>query len=226
LSRSSYRDVLLNRSFIGNLLMYWVAYWCAALVFTWLPAYLQRGLGFSSDTAGWLFSLCIFVAIPIVSGGSYLSNRFLRQGYSSRVARSLVTVGFLLAGALCLLAAAYLNPGPTAGIVLIALGLSFPQVGFVLCSAISAQISPVEKRGSTLAITNSLSTTAGLVAPIVMGRLIQAESGIAGFHQGFALTALLLLAGAVLGFILVDPARTLSQIQAKAGGALGGPASV
>ncbi|OSZ41328.1 hypothetical protein BVZ31_14575 [Alcaligenes faecalis] len=225
-SRSSYRDVLLNRSFIGNLLMYWVAYWCAALVFTWLPAYLQRGLGFSSDTAGWLFSLCIFVAIPIVSGGSYLSNRFLRQGYSSRVARSLVTVGFLLAGALCLLAAAYLNPGPTAGIVLIALGLSFPQVGFVLCSAISAQISPVEKRGSTLAITNSLSTTAGLVAPIVMGRLIQAESGIAGFHQGFALTALLLLAGAVLGFILVDPARTLSQIQAKAGGALGGPASV
>lgn len=225
-SRSSYRDVLLNRSFIGNLLMYWVAYWCAALVFTWLPAYLQRGLNFSSDTAGWLFSLCIFVAIPIVSGGSYLSNRFLRQGYSSRVARSLVTVGFLLAGALCLLAAAYLNPGPTAGIVLIALGLSFPQVGFVLCSAISAQISPIEKRGSTLAITNSLSTTAGLVAPIVMGRLIQAEPGLAGFHQGFALTAVLLLLGAVLGFVLVDPSRTLSQIQAKAGHPVSGPASV
>ncbi|MCB4323390.1 MFS transporter [Alcaligenes sp. 13f] len=225
-SRCSYRAVLLNRSFIGNLLMYWVAYWCAALVFTWLPAYLQRGLNFSSDTAGWLFSLCIFVAIPIVSGGSYLSNRFLRQGYSSRVARSLVTVGFLLAGALCLLAAAYLKPGPTAGIVLIALGLSFPQVGFVLCSAISAQISPIEKRGSTLAITNSLSTTAGLVAPIVMGRLIQAEPGLAGFHQGFALTAVLLLMGAVLGFILVDPSRTLSQIQAKAGGPVSGPASV
>lgn len=225
-SHSSYRDVLLNRSFIGNLLMYWVAYWCAALVFTWLPAYLQRGLNFSSDTAGWLFSLCIFVAIPIVSGGSYLSNRFLRQGYSSRVARSLVTVGFLLAGALCLLAAAYLNPGPTAGIVLIALGLSFPQVGFVLCSAISAQISPIEKRGSTLAITNSLSTTAGLVAPIVMGRLIQAESGLAGFHQGFALTAVLLLLGAVLGFVLVDPSRTLAQIQAKAGHPVSGPASV
>ncbi len=225
-SRCSYRDVLLNRSFIGNLLMYWVAYWCAALVFTWLPAYLQRGLNFSSDTAGWLFSLCIFVAIPIVSGGSYLSNRFLRQGYSSRVARSLVTVGFLLAGALCLLAAAYLKPGPTAGIVLIALGLSFPQVGFVLCSAISAQISPIEKRGSTLAITNSLSTTAGLVAPIVMGRLIQAEPGLAGFHQGFALTAVLLLLGAVLGFVLVDPSRTLSQIQAKAGSPVSGPASV
>ncbi|EKU30845.1 MULTISPECIES: MFS transporter [unclassified Alcaligenes] len=225
-SRCSYRAVLLNRSFIGNLLMYWVAYWCAALVFTWLPAYLQRGLNFSSDTAGWLFSLCIFVAIPIVSGGSYLSNRFLRQGYSSRVARSLVTVGFLLAGALCLLAAAYLKPGPTAGIVLIALGLSFPQVGFVLCSAISAQISPIEKRGSTLAITNSLSTTAGLVAPIVMGRLIQAEPGLAGFHQGFALTAVLLLLGAVLGFVLVDPSRTLSQIQAKAGSSVSGSASV
>ncbi|SSY69323.1 MFS transporter [Alcaligenes faecalis] len=225
-SRCSYRAVLLNRSFIGNLLMYWVAYWCAALVFTWLPAYLQRGLNFSSDTAGWLFSLCIFVAIPIVSGGSYLSNRFLRQGYSSRVARSLVTVGFLLAGALCLLAAAYLKPGPTAGIVLIALGLSFPQVGFVLCSAISAQISPIEKRGSTLAITNSLSTTAGLVAPIVMGRLIQAEPGLAGFHQAFALTAVLLLLGAVLGFVLVDPSRTLSQIQAKAGSPVSGSASV
>ncbi|HRO19475.1 MFS transporter [Alcaligenes phenolicus] len=225
-SRCSYRAVLLNRSFIGNLLMYWVAYWCAALVFTWLPAYLQRGLNFSSDTAGWLFSLCIFVAIPIVSGGSYLSNRFLRQGYSSRVARSLVTVGFLLAGALCLLAAAYLKPGPTAGIVLIAWGLSFPQVGFVLCSAISAQISPIEKRGSTLAITNSLSTTAGLVAPIVMGRLIQAEPGLAGFHQGFALTAVLLLLGAVLGFVLVDPSRTLSQIQAKAGSSVSGSASV
>jgi len=142
------------------------------------------------------------------------------------VARSLVTVGFLLAGALCLLAAAYLKPGPTVGIVLIALGLSFPQVGFVLCSAISAQISPIEKRGSTLAITNSLSTTAGLVAPIVMGRLIQAEPGLAGFHQGFALTAVLLLMGAVLGFILVDPSRTLSQIQAKAGGPVSGPASV
>lgn len=220
ISTRSYRHVLLNRSFIGNLLMYWVSYWCAALVFTWLPAYLQRGLKFSPETAGWLFSLCIFVAIPIVSGGSYLSNRLLSQGYSSRVARCQVTVGFLLAGAGCLLAAVYLNPGPMAGIVLIALGLSFPQVGFVLCSAISAQISPVEKRGSTLAITNSLSTTAGLVAPIVMGRLIQAEPGMAGFHHGFALTAILLLAGAVVGFILVDPARTLNKLQAKAVGAM------
>ncbi len=33
-SARSYRPVLLNRSFIGNLLMYWVSYWCAALVFT------------------------------------------------------------------------------------------------------------------------------------------------------------------------------------------------
>ena len=78
----------------------------------------------------------------------------------------------------------------------------------------------MEKRGSTLAITNSLSTTAGLVAPIVMGRFIQAEPGMAGFHHGFALTAILLLAGAVVGFILVDPARTLSKLQGKAMGVM------
>lgn len=77
-----------------------------------------------------------------------------------------------------------------------------------------------------MAITNSLSTTAGLVAPIVMGRLIQAEPGLAGFHQAFALTAVLLLLGAVLGFVLVDPSRTLSQIQAKAGSPVSGSASV
>ncbi len=205
-----YRSVLLNRTFIGNLIMYWVAYWCAALVFTWLPAYLQRGLHFEPEQAGWLFSLCIFVAIPVVSCGSYLSNRLTRAGCSSRVARAGLTAAFLAGGAFCLLAASLLTLGSWATVVLIAFGLSLPQVGFVLCSAISAQISPPEKRGSTLAITNSLSTTAGLVAPIVMGRLIQAAPGTSGFLTGFALTAVLLLAGAVAGWWMVDPARPLS----------------
>ena len=214
-----YRDVLLNRTFVGNLIMYWVAYWCAALVFTWLPAYLQRGLKFAPDQAGWLFSLCIFVAIPVVSLGSYLSNRLALRGYSSRVARAGLTVVFLLAGAACLFLAAFLNLGAWGSVVLIAFGLSFPQVGFVLCSAISAQISPVEKRGSTLAITNSLSTTAGLVAPIVMGRLIQASPGTEGFLSGFMLTAVLLVAGALTGWAMVDPARPVTGKSAVGGAA-------
>ena len=207
---ASYRQLLLERTFLGNLLLYWIAYWATALVFTWLPAYLQQGLQYAPDEAGWLFSLSIFLAIPIVGIASFFSNRMLNKGHSSRSARAGIMFICTMLGSASLFTAYLLKGEGMVMVLLIALGLSLPQVGFVLCAAIAAEISPAPQRGSMLSITNSVATTAGLVAPMVIGRMIDGQQGQAGFLNGFLFTAIILGTGAIVGFWLVNPDKTMA----------------
>ena len=203
----SYKQLFLSRTFIGNLLLYWVAYWITSLVFTWLPSYLQKGLNYSTTETGWLFSLCIFFTIPIVSFTSYYSNRLISKGYSSRQARAYLAIGGTALGAVSLYLGFNIELPRIYQVILIAIGCGLPQVCFVLSAAISAEISPPSKRGASLAVTNSLATTAGLLAPMVMGHFVQNTANGQGFYYGFMLTAVILIAGALLGLILINPSK-------------------
>jgi MFS family permease len=71
-----------------------------------------------------------------------------------------------------------------------------------------AEVAPAVRRGALLAITNSIVTTAGLIGPVAMGKLLGAAGDARGYEIGFAVTGVLLLIVGAAGFVLIDPQRS------------------
>ncbi len=206
-----YRRLLLDPTYIGSVAVYWTAYWVVAIIFTWIPSYLQNALGYSASQSGWMFSIFIAINIPVVLLGSYASEMMLKRGCSSRLARGVMTALLTLLGAALILAAILIDMQRDLRTVLLALGCSLPQISFVLCSAIVGEISPVRQRGAALAICNSIATTAGLIAPIVMGRMIGAAQGVSGYRDGLVFSAAVLAVGAMICLLTVNSEGSLRR---------------
>ncbi|WP_077037425.1 MFS transporter [Pelomonas sp. KK5] len=206
--------VLADPTVLGNFMLHFVSYLCLAATLTWLPAYLQKGLGYDNVTAGRLYGVIVAVSIPVVLAASMISQRLLARGWSSRSARGrfacLANVG---AGALmCLLLLEAPSHAMRIGFFAVALGLT--TVIYSLGPAMLAQAAPGSRRGAVLAIDNSIASIAGLLAPPVLGKLIEATPGAAGYQHGFGLIGAILVAGSVIGFFTINPeqsARRLAQ---------------
>jgi MFS family permease len=96
-----------------------------------------------------------------------------------------------------------------------ALGLAFPSIIYVISHAVISEITPVSQRGALLAISNAIGTMAGLIAPYVMGSLVEeATTPLDGFNDGFVICGIIMLAGGVIGMMFIRPeveARRIGQ---------------
>jgi MFS family permease len=97
----------------------------------------------------------------------------------------------------------------------VAMGLT-PMI-YSLGPAILAEVVPSQQRGAMLAIINSIASMAGVVAPLATGALIQGVSGASGYETGFALCGGLMVLGGLLGFWLIDPARSVQSLRGARG---------
>jgi MFS family permease len=69
-----------------------------------------------------------------------------------------------------------------------------------------SEVVPLSQRGALLGANTAFQTTAGLIAPLLMGWMLDgAASPAAGFQQGFLLAGGLALAGGVAGLLLLRP---------------------
>ena len=204
-----YAQLLFDRSVLGCAITHFVGYWSLALTLTWLPAYFERGLGYESIASGWLYSLVIAVMIPLGIGLAWGSERLLRKGVPSRTARGrylsalLIVAGVFFAVILVCPDADWLRVG------LIALALGCTPIVYSLGPAVLAEVVPASQRGAMLAINNSIASLAGIAAPVVTGAFIQDMPGAQGYELGFALCGVLMIAGGLLGFWLINPQRSI-----------------
>ncbi|MGS0895402.1 MFS transporter [Burkholderia stagnalis] len=213
---AGYGPMLRDATVWGTTLLMFCAYGAGALWIAWAPAYMRLGLGIAPAAAGWLYALQIALQIPVGLAISGLSHRMLALGASSRTARGRLACAACVigGGAYCML----IPDGPIAGkLVAMSVGCAFVASVFSLAPPLVAEIAPNGLRARLLTLTNSLATTAGLVAPAAMGRLIDATGGARHGHYalGFAAIGLLLVAAGTAGWWLVDPGRSLN----RAGGA-------
>ena len=184
-------------------------------VLTWLPAYFQKGLGVPAVQAGQKYALVVALTIPLVMVASALSQRWLGAGWSSRAARArFSSVALLLAGGLFML---MVVPGIPVGmrVAIFGLALGFTPVIYALGPAMLAQVSPPHRRGAVLAIDNSVAALAGVIAPAAAGMLIERNPGAHGYELGFFISGVLLVIGAVIGWLVVNPERTLQQFSKR-----------
>jgi len=209
-----YRRLLSDPTIWSAMVLHFVADWTVVLSMTWLPVYLQKGLGFDAIASGRLFGLIVIVSVPINLLVSWWSQRMLVRGTGSRAARAVLSsLAVAIAGALMI---CLLLPGLSAmqKVCLMAIAIGLSITVFTLAISIIAEVTPTSQRGALLSISNAVATVGTLPAPVVTGWLIESTSGLSsahGYELGFGLTGVLMVLGAAVGLIWNDPERSIQR---------------
>jgi MFS family permease len=83
--------------------------------------------------------------------------------------------------------------------------------------AIVSEFTPVPQRGAVLAINNAVATSAGVIAPYVMGSVVQdAASAADGYTLGFVICGAVSFAGGLIGMIFLRPANEIERFAGAA----------
>lgn len=200
-----YSTLLLNPTNLASWCSYFGAYFGLALVLSWFTPWLIKALGFSQAVAGQLTALPFLVGFFAVIGGGWLSESMMRRGYGSRAARGLLTGAALVVGGLALLATPYaVNAALKIGLVLI--GVAVPSVVYATSPAIIGEMTPVRQRGAILGINSAVGTSAGILAPFLMGSAIESATSIAeGYNIGFSICGAVTLVGGIVALLFLRP---------------------
>jgi MFS family permease len=196
------------------------AYWGLALGLTWFPSYLISGLGLG-DTLGRNLTVLpwIFGSVVVLTGG-YISQHLKSKGVSSRACRGTLAAVTMMVGG-CVLPLVGSMPSTTIKIALLVFGSAIGSTIYVVIPMIVSELTPQSQRAGMLAIVNSVITFAGVLAPIVMGAMVQnAATPMAGFEQGYVVFGALLLAGGVVGLLFIRPEVDRKRLAARAAPAL------
>jgi MFS family permease len=219
-ARIPYRSLLLSSTNLASWCAYFAAYFGLALVLSWFTAFLVKGLAIPQQLAGQLTALPFLVGFVVLLLGSFASERMMKRGVSSRKARGVLSGFCMIAGGLALLAAPLVS-SLAVKLALIVAGTSLPSVIFVLSPAILAEITPPVQRGAVLAINSAVGTAAGIIAPYLMGTVIEdAVTPAAGYSLGFSICGAVTLVGGVVGLLFLNPDR---QQRSRAVGQLFAP---
>ncbi|WP_066731447.1 MFS transporter [Cupriavidus sp. D384] len=212
-ARLPYARLMSDPTVMACFLLHFVAYWGLALTLTWLPAYLQRGLGYSGIEAGRLYAVIVAISMPTVIGCCWFAQRMLKRGATSRAARGLFSAATLLlaGGAFIALWATDLAPIWRVALIGVAVGVS-PTI-YSLGPAMLAEVTPGAQRGAILAIDNSIASVAGVLAPLVSAFFIEGIAGAAGYQAGFAFCGVLMVLGGIVGAMAIDPEKSVRALR-------------
>ncbi|WP_431961022.1 MFS transporter [Actinacidiphila sp. bgisy160] len=207
-----YLRILRTGSWIGSTVAFFSTYWLTALALVWVPSYLRDGLGYSDTTAANLVAGLWAVNGVAMLGQAGLTGWLLRRGVSSRWARARVGGITLIACALCCLGLSQLAGGAFAVVLLLA-GFGLPGLMVSVAVTSVAELVPGRRRGGALGLMTAVVTTAGLVAPVLTGHLVDTQ-GPAGYRHAVLLVGALLLLGGTAAVTLIDPARDARRLAA------------
>jgi MFS transporter, ACS family, D-galactonate transporter len=203
----SYRELLASPTILASWCAFFGAYWGLSLAISWQAPYVINVLGFSQRDIGLLSALPWGFAVILVTSIGWYSQRLLSRGVSSRLARGILGGGCVALGGIVLLSLPFM-PNTASRYIATMIGGSLPAVIYIFSPAIVGEITPVPKRGALLAIGNAFGTSAGIIAPYVMGNVIErAATPIEGYNTGFVICGLIMLVGGAIGMIFMRPER-------------------
>lgn len=211
--RLPYRRLLGDPSVLGNYLCHFAANWSLALTLTWVPSYLQVGLGMDPLRTGHMFVLFVVVTTPLSLFMAWVSQRLLRRGLPSRLARGAFVSLCLIAGGL--FSASLMLELPVAvRIVNLTLSGGLALVMYSVGPAMLAEFTPASQRGGILAIGNAVASLAGLSAPVVTGLLVSGAGAghPQGYAQGFLVCGAVLVVAGLVGLVTMNPQRSRERL--------------
>ena len=203
--RFPYSRLLTSRTFVGCCAASFGAYWALSLGLTWFTPFIVKGLGFSQGEAGVVSILpWIFGAVVVLLAG-WISQVLMARGYSTRSARGVMGAVPLIAGGVIMGLVPYAE-GAWLQIALLVVGSGLSASIYVMCGPMISEFTPVSQRGAVIAIYGAIYTLAGILAPWVMGSMIQRAAGsMEGYMTGFMINAVILVVSGLMGLLLLWP---------------------
>lgn len=193
------------------------AYTFLSLLVVWVPLYLQQARHLAVGSPLYLFG----IFLPWACGGllqvvlSWWSDRLFRR--FGGLGRVIILVGALLVGAVLLGLVAF-----TSLPLLAILGLGFMPIGvvFALVATMISDLVPETCQGAIQGASVAVYSLGGLLAPAIVGILVQRLGSTQGFAWTWGgLALLLLLAAGALGVCrrlrLSSPAETHSSLRSS-----------
>jgi MFS family permease len=215
--RIPYFQLLTSRTFVGCVAATFGGYWALSLGLTWFTPFIVKGLGFSQQQAGFISILpWVFGAVVVLLTG-WISQVMLARGFTTRGARGVLGAAPLIAGGAILALLPFVTPGGLT-IALLVVGTGLSGSIYVVCAPMIGEFTPVSQRGAVIAIYGALYTLAGILAPAVMGSVIQrAAEPLDGYMTGFAINAVVMVASGLSGLALLRPNTERARLMAAAG---------
>jgi MFS family permease len=214
--RIPYFQLLTTRTFIGCVAATFGAYWALSLGLTWFTSFIVQGLGFSQQQAGFISILPWIFGATIVILTGWISQVLMARGMSTRGARGVLGAAPLVLGG-CILAVLPHVGGAGLQIALLVIGSGLCGSIYVVCPPMLGEFTPVSQRGAIIAIYGALYTLAGILAPYVMGNVIQDSAALMdGYMKGFTINAGIMIASGVLGLALLWPNTERARLSGEA----------
>jgi MFS family permease len=213
--RIPYFQLLTSRTFIGCCIATFGAYWALSLGLTWFTSFIVTGLGFSQEQAGWISIMPWLFGATVVLITGWVSQTMLTRGFTTRGARGVLGSVPLIVGGLILSTLPYIHGGGLQ-IALLVIGSGLCGSIYVVCPPMLGEFTPVSQRGAVIAIYGALYTLAGIIAPAVMGSVIQRAGGLVeGYFIGFTINAAVLVGSGLVGLLLLWPNTERARLQGR-----------
>ena len=212
--RIPYFQLLTSRTFVGCVAATFGAYWALSLGLTWFTPFIVKGLGFSQQQAGFISILpWVFGAVVVMLTG-WISQVMLARGFTTRGARGVLGATPLIAGGAILAMLPHVAPGGLM-VALLVVGSGLCGSIYVVCAPMIGEFTPVSQRGAVISIYGALYTLAGILAPTVMGSVIQRSANLLdGYMTGFTINAVIMVASGLLGLALLWPNTERARLMA------------
>jgi MFS transporter, ACS family, D-galactonate transporter len=209
--RVSYARLLCSPTVLSSWCAFFGAYWGLSLAISWQAAFLIKGLGFAQGSVGLLSALPPGISVVVVIAAGWYSQHLLARGVSSRMARGVFGGACVGLGGIALLIMPQMPTIPLK-IAMTTIGISLPSVIYVFSHAVVSEVTPVAQRGALLSIGNAVGTSAGLLAPYIMGSVIErAATPLDGFNTGYVICGIIMLIGGIIGMALMHPEREAAR---------------
>ena len=196
---------------IGVIIMSTMSYWIVGMSATWLPPYLQVGLGYKPTDVGWIISGVYLFQSPLLLGGSWLTQYMQRHGWSLRACLG-NSAGLSLLVAGCALLIAVATSGPLQ-LICIAIAFAVPSLTTIFGPVALGAIAPPIQRGRLIVVIYSGNAVSALISNALTGWII-GEAGdnvAAGYAHAMIFTAVMLIVGAISAFAFIFPERTIAR---------------
>jgi predicted MFS family arabinose efflux permease len=196
---------------IGVIIMSTMSYWIVGISATWLPPFLQLGLGYKPTDVGWIISAIYIFQSPLLLGGSWITQALQRRGWSLRACLGNASgLALLIAGSALLLSIV-----TSGGLQLACIGVAFaaPSLTTIFGPVALGAVAPAAQRGRLIVVIYSGNAVSALFSNALTGWIVgEAGSNSAlGYAHAMTFTAGILIVGAVAAFALIFPERTIAR---------------
>ncbi|WIV55796.1 MFS transporter [Amycolatopsis nalaikhensis] len=206
--RRTFLTVVRSRTFLVLLLATYPMYALISVVLSWLPSYLEAGLGFSPITSGFLFGLPSIIGMVVMLGAGWVTDRLLAAGASARVAHGLVPTLALALGGVLLTLLPLAGGSRYVAYALLVAGYCLTLVAQPIVYAAIGTAAAPSQRTSVLSLFIALQSTSGIIAPWATGALVDAAGDrVSGYNTAFLVLGALIAAGGLVAARFCDPGR-------------------